>query len=97
MNQPHYLTVGQAAALSGVSVRTLRYYDQIGLLKPSRVAESGYRYYGGAEVNRLQDILYYRAPVLHTGKFADAAANFIFQGAGVSAQGNCVHPPPAGF
>ena len=34
---------------------------EIGLLKPSRVAESGYRYYGPAEVDRLQDILYYRA------------------------------------
>ena len=47
--------------LSGVTTRTLRWYDQIGLLKPSRVAESGYRYYGRAEVDRLQDILYYRA------------------------------------
>ena len=49
------------ARLSGVTTRTLRWYDQIGLLKPSRVAESGYRYYGPAEVDRLQDILYYRA------------------------------------
>lgn len=47
--------------LSGVTTRTLRWYDQIGMLKPSRVAESGYRYYGGAEVDRLQDILYYRS------------------------------------
>lgn len=46
--------------LSGVTTRTLRWYDEIGLLKPSRVAESGYRYYGPAEVDRLQDILYYR-------------------------------------
>lgn len=78
MNQPHYLTVGQAAALSGVSVRTLRYYDQIGLLKPQQVGENGYRYYT-------------------QGKSADTAADFIFQRAGVSAQGNCAHPPPAGF
>ena len=49
------------ARLSGVTTRTLRWYDQIGLLKPSRVAESGYRYYGPAEVDRLQDILYFRA------------------------------------
>ena len=33
--------------LSGVTTRTLRWYDEIGLLKPSRVAESGYRYYSG--------------------------------------------------
>lgn len=47
--------------LSGVTTRTLRWYDEIGLLKPSRVAPSGYRYYGEAEVDRLQDILFYRA------------------------------------
>ena len=49
------------ARLSGTTTRTLRWYDQIGLLKPSRTAESGHRYYGPAEVDRLQDILYYRA------------------------------------
>ena len=54
-------SIQELARLSGVTTRTLRWYDQIGLLKPSRVAESGYRYYGGAEVDRLQDILYYRA------------------------------------
>ncbi|MDO4516797.1 MAG: MerR family transcriptional regulator [Bacillota bacterium] len=47
--------------LSGVTTRTLRWYDKIGLLKPRRVAESGYRYYGREEVDRLQDILFFRA------------------------------------
>ena len=51
-------SIQELSRLSGVTTRTLRWYDQIGLLKPSRVAESGYRYYGGAEVDRLQDILY---------------------------------------
>ncbi len=54
-------SIHELSHLSGVTTRTLRWYDQIGLLKPSRVAESGYRYYGPAEVDRLQDILYYRA------------------------------------
>lgn len=54
-------SIRELANLSGVTPRTLRWYDQIGLLKPSRVAESGYRFYGPAEVNRLQDILFYRA------------------------------------
>ena len=54
-------SIQELSRLSGVTTRTLRWYDQIGLLKPSRVAERGYRYYGGAEVDRLQDILYYRA------------------------------------
>jgi len=46
--------------MSGVSPRTLRYYDEINLLKPARVASSGYRIYGQAEVDRLQQILFYR-------------------------------------
>lgn len=54
-------SIQELSHLSGVTTHTLRWYDQIGLLKPSRVAESGYRYYGKAEVDRLQDILYYRA------------------------------------
>ena len=54
-------SIQELSRLSGVTSRTLRWYDQIGLLKPSRVAESGYRYYSGAAVDRLQDILYYRA------------------------------------
>lgn len=54
-------SIQELACLAGVTTRTLRWYDQIGLLKPGRVAESGYRYYGDAQVDRLQDILYYRA------------------------------------
>ena len=47
-------SIQELSHLSGVTTRTLRWYDQIGLLKPSRVAESGYRYYSRAEVDRLQ-------------------------------------------
>lgn len=54
-------TVHEMAALSGVSRRTLRFYDEIGLLKPARTAENGYRLYGETEVERLQQILLYRA------------------------------------
>ena len=53
-------SIQELSRLSGVTTRTLRWYDQIGLLKPSRVAESGYRYYGPAEVDRLQQILFFR-------------------------------------
>lgn len=53
-------TVHQLAELSGVSGRTLRYYDQIGLLTPARINSSGYRIYGEKEVDRLQQILFYR-------------------------------------
>lgn len=44
------------AKISGVSSRTLRYYDQIGLLKPQRINSAGYRIYGGQQVDRLQQI-----------------------------------------
>jgi len=52
-------TVNQLAKLSGVSPRTLRYYDQIGLLKPLRVEQNGYRVYGGAQVDALQQIRFF--------------------------------------
>jgi len=53
-------TVKQLSRLAGVTPRTLHHYDAIGLLKPSRVGDNGYRYYGEESVLRLQQILFYR-------------------------------------
>jgi|GEM_PF-133861 len=53
-------TVNQLAKLSGVTIRTLRFYDEIGLLKPAFVAENGYRYYRENELLLLQQILFFR-------------------------------------
>lgn len=53
-------SIRQLADLTGVSTRTLRYYDERGLLKPSRVNEQGCRYYEQEQVNLLQQILFYR-------------------------------------
>ncbi len=53
-------TVKELSTLAGVSVRTLHYYDQIGLLSPARIAENGYRQYDNAALLRLQQILFYR-------------------------------------
>ncbi len=53
-------TVKQLSDLAGVTPRTLHHYDQIGLLKPSRIGENGYRYYGEESLLRLQQILLYR-------------------------------------
>ena len=58
MNKP--LTVNEVAKLSGVTVRTLHYYDQIGLLRPSSVAENGYRLYDSDTLSRLWEIMFYR-------------------------------------
>ena len=52
--------IGELAALAGVSVRTLRHYDEIGLLVPSGRTSGGYRDYGDADRDRLQQILFYR-------------------------------------
>lgn len=55
------LTISEMAKFSGVSVRTLHYYDEINLLKPSEVvSETGYRYYDEQSCERLQQILFYR-------------------------------------
>ena len=53
-------TVKQLSDLAGVSVRTLHYYDEIDLLKPSSVGANGYRYYEDEAVYRLQQILFFR-------------------------------------
>ncbi len=53
-------TVSALARLAGVSTRTLRYYDEIGLLSPKNLTDAGYRVYGTREVDTLQQILFYR-------------------------------------
>lgn len=54
------LSVGETSKLTGISVRTLHYYDEINLLKPSEVTEPGYRYYDDNALEKLQQILFYR-------------------------------------
>ena len=54
--RPDAMKVGELAKRTGVSVRTLHYYDEIGLLAPSQHSEAGYRLYVGADVVRLQQI-----------------------------------------
>lgn len=52
--------VGEVAALSGVTIRTLHHYDEVGLLSPGGRSASGYRLYEGSDLERLQRILFYR-------------------------------------
>ena len=54
------LSISQMAKLTGVSVRTLHYYHQIGLLCPETAADSGYRWYGEDDVERMRQILFFR-------------------------------------
>ncbi|MGD8190268.1 MerR family transcriptional regulator [Brevibacillus ginsengisoli] len=53
-------TVKEVSKLSGVSVRTLHYYDEIGLLQPAFYGENGYRFYDEEQLLRLQQILFFR-------------------------------------
>jgi DNA-binding transcriptional MerR regulator len=76
-------TVKQVAAMSGVSVRTLHFYDETALLKPAYTKANGYRIYEEAQLLMLQQILFYRElgfelkrikPILAQAKFQKAAA-----------------------
>ncbi|WP_303862967.1 MerR family transcriptional regulator [Alkalibaculum bacchi] len=53
-------TIQKLSKMAGITTRTLRYYDEIGILKPARINSSGYRMFGQKEVDRLQQILFYR-------------------------------------
>lgn len=73
-------TIQKLAALAGVSTRTLRYYDEIGILTPARINSSGYRIYGAAEVDRLQQIMFYRELGLPLGRIGEVMATPGFDG-----------------
>ncbi|XWX60162.1 MerR family transcriptional regulator [Desulfitobacterium sp. AusDCA] len=53
-------TVKEVAELAGVTIKTLHHYHKIGLLLPCEITDAGYRLYGPKELERLQQILFYR-------------------------------------
>ena len=73
-------TIQKLAHIAGVSTRTLRYYDEIGLLEPARKNSAGYRIYGRNEVDKLQQILFYRALGLGLGSIKEIVSNPAFDG-----------------
>jgi DNA-binding transcriptional MerR regulator len=74
-------TVQKLGQIAGVSTRTLRYYDEFGILKPARINSSGYRIYGQAEVDRLQQILFYRELGVSLESIKDIVTAPAFDGA----------------
>lgn len=54
------LSVHEVAELTGITARTLHYYDEIGLLKPTKVTDAGYRMYDDTALSRLQSVLLFR-------------------------------------
>lgn len=71
-------TIQKLSQLAGVTSRTLRHYDAIGLLEPKRINASGYRIYGEAEVDRLQQILFFRRLSFSLGEIKEAIHNPTF-------------------
>jgi DNA-binding transcriptional MerR regulator len=65
------IAIGDVARMSGVTARTLRHYESIGLLLPSSVGDNGYRWYGHPELLRLQRILILRALGLPLAEIAE--------------------------
>jgi DNA-binding transcriptional MerR regulator len=74
-------TVQKLGSLAGISTRTLRYYDEIGILTPARISSSGYRIYGQKEVDRLQQILFYRELGVGLDSIKDIVSAPSFNGA----------------
>ncbi|NGZ74373.1 MerR family transcriptional regulator [Saccharibacillus sp. VR-M41] len=71
------MKVKEVSNLAGVSVRTLHHYDELGLLRPEAVSESGYRLYSDGDLERLQQILFFRElgfPLREIGRMLDNPA-----------------------
>lgn len=71
-------SVNEVAKISGVSVRTLHYYDQIGLLKPKSTTEAGYRLYDEEDLQTLQQILFFRELDFELKKIKEIITNPTF-------------------
>ena len=61
-------TAKEVSKLAGISIRTLRYYDEMGLLRPTQVSEAGYRLYDDKALERLQEILFFKEMELPLGQ-----------------------------
>lgn len=67
-------TVKDVSEITGISIRTLRYYDEIGLLKPTELTEAGYRFYDNKALEKLQEIMFFREleiPLIDIKKIMD--------------------------
>jgi len=74
-------TVQKLSRMAGISTRTLRYYDEIGILRPARINSSGYRIYGTSQVDTLQQILFYRELGISLDNIKDIITNSSFDSA----------------
>ncbi|WP_047985980.1 MerR family transcriptional regulator [Ornithinibacillus californiensis] len=70
-------SIGKLAELSNVTVRTLRYYDEIGLLSPTALSDGGHRYYESSEIEKLQNILFLKEMGFNLNEIQKILANHI--------------------
>lgn len=68
-------TIKEVSALTGLSIRTLRYYDEIGLLKPTKLTAAGYRLYDNRALEKLQEILFFRELEISLGDIKNILDN----------------------
>ena len=87
------MTVNEVSKLTGVSIRTLQYYDKIGLLHPAKYTEAGYRLYNDAALETLQQILLFRELEFPLKDIADPA----LQGTGIPPEGHQRDHQQSGF
>ena len=80
------LSVGKTAKLLGISIRTLHYYDEINLVKPSYTAPSGYRYYDDDAVELFQQVIFLRELEIPVKQIKKILQYFSGLRQGVSAQ-----------
>ena len=72
------MKINEVAKLTGVTIRTLHYYDEIGLLKPSKITESGYRLYNEDALSKLQQILFFKELEFSLNEIKDIVTNPAF-------------------
>lgn len=72
------MKINEVARLSGVTVRTLHYYDEIGLLKPTEITEAGYRLYDENALAKLQQILFFRELDFQLNEIKKIVSNPVF-------------------
>ncbi|WP_244834999.1 MerR family transcriptional regulator [Clostridium sp. BJN0001] len=69
------MKINEVAKLTGITVRTLHYYDEIGLLKPIKITESGYRLYNEDALSKLQQILFFKELEFSLNEIKDIVTN----------------------
>jgi len=89
-----FKTVNEIAKLTGITVRTLHYYDEINLLKPSNSSQAGYRLYSNEEVETLQQIMFFKEIGFELKQIKDIIHNSEFDKRGSARETRKIYVKP---